>query len=142
MPAPKPVVIGRLYVPFVEELCVATLPPESEPVAAPVAWSVVSVMLRSYCDSDCQVVVRRIVEPSSAVVVSVCEPVSSAVGAAVSGGGVVAVVVVGDEGVARRAPVVDRRTAGRRRDGLDVVGEGVRLLIAQAGCWSPAPVRR
>ncbi len=83
MPAPKPMVIGRLYVPVVEELCVVTPPPESAPVAAPVACDVASVMVRSYCDSDFQLVVVVLVEPSVAVVVCVCEPISSAVSAAV-----------------------------------------------------------
>ncbi len=83
MPKPKPIVIGRLYVPALEALCVVTPPPESEPEAAPVAALVVSVMVRSYCDSDCQVVVVVLVEPSAAVVVCVCEPISSAVRAAV-----------------------------------------------------------
>ena len=83
VPTPNPRVIGLEYVPVVEELCVVTPPPESAPVAAPVAWEVVSVMVRSYCDSDFQFVVVVLVEPSVAVVVCVCEPTSSAVSAAV-----------------------------------------------------------
>jgi hypothetical protein len=70
---------GRLYVPTLEALCVIMPPPESVPVAAPVVGFVTLVMVRSYCDSDCHVVVAVDVEPSAAVRVWVCEPTSSAV---------------------------------------------------------------
>ena len=83
MPTPIPASIGLEYVPVVEELCVVTPPPKSAPVAAPVDGEVVSVIVRSYCDSDFQFVVVVLVEPSLAVVVCVCEPTSSAVSAAV-----------------------------------------------------------
>ena len=82
-PPKVPTLIGLAYAPVELELSVDTPPPESSPVAAPVACTVVLSMVRSYWSCDCQVVATVLAEPSAAVVVCVCEPVSLAVSVAV-----------------------------------------------------------